>query len=268
MPSGILNSMGCDFPSAKATILPLSSARYPTPTMSRSFLKPCVTPCTALATSARARPCSARCSSVARLALSTPSFCSKVMPKGTPTVSLPLGPCTSTSRSFSAIFTPCGTGIGLLPIRDIATRPRTKVRRRFSRGAPAHQTFRRRQNADAQAADHGSNIGGAKVSARARTRNALHAGDDAAAVRGVFQEHAEHLACLVLIDELEGRDVALILQDARDFGLQLGDRNVHALVLGSGGVANTGQKIAYGIRLHNFPMAPTSSPSRRREFLP
>src|SRR5215813_6657968 len=87
--------------------------------MSISFLKPCVTPCTALATSARARPCTARCSSDSRLTLSTPSFCSNEIPRGTATLSLPLGPWTSILSEAMAILTPEGTEIGLFPIRDI-----------------------------------------------------------------------------------------------------------------------------------------------------
>src|SRR5260221_575614 len=124
----------------------------------------------------------------------------------------------------------------------------------FARGAPAHQTFRRGDNADAQAADDRANIRGADISARPRTRDALYAGDHAAAVRRVLQEDAKHLARFVFVDKLEGRDVTLVLQNTRDFGLELGHGNVHALMLCCVGVANSRQKIAYGIRLHNFPV--------------
>src|SRR6266849_2388103 len=248
--------------------------------MSSSFLKPVVTPVTALATSARARPCSARCSSVARSALSTPSFCSKVMPCGSGTVSLPFGPCTSTWPACSAIFTPAGTGIGLRPIRDICCSLSLKTRSisyagrgkprpykfkllpnlaenfaayfGFAGRAAAHQAFRRGENVDAQAAYDRTNIHRAEVAARAWPGNALHSGDDAAAVRRVLQEHAQHLAGLVLVHQLEGRDVALFLENAGDFGLQFGHRHVHALVLGRGSVADARQKIGYGIRLHLF----------------
>src|SRR5208283_3441256 len=209
--------MGCDLPSANATILPFSSARYPTPTMSRSFLKPWVTPRTALASNARARPCSARCSSLSRMAVSTPSFCSSLIWLGTSTKSFPLGPCTSTRPPAELIFTPAGTGIGLRPIRDIALLPSrepfavghwpsatrssnfpsltSKLRLLphfaqnlaaqlgLARGAPGHQALRRGQNADAQPAHHRLNVAGAQIAALAGLGDALHPGDHAAPVR-------------------------------------------------------------------------------------
>src|SRR5262249_42663584 len=140
--------------------------------MSISFLNPCVTPYTALATKARARPCSARCSSEVRLTLSTPSFCSKETPFGMFTLSLPLGPCTSILSEAKAIFTPDGTGIGLFPIRDIFQFNPSNLRlektekklpnltKQFAadvglaRGTAGHQTARRGQDADPQAANY------------------------------------------------------------------------------------------------------------------
>src|SRR5208337_4709550 len=51
-----------------------------------------------------------------------PSFCSSLICAGTSTLSLPLGPCTSTLPPLTEeIFTPAGTGIGLRPIRDIVS---------------------------------------------------------------------------------------------------------------------------------------------------
>src|SRR6266851_3974431 len=164
--------------------------------MSISFLKPWVTPCTALATSARASPCTARCSSLARFTFNTPSFCSKEMPNGTARLILPLGPCTSILSEATATFTPEGSGIGLFPMRDIVlvqpfvnSDPATFKKflpnfaqqfatdASFARGAPTHQSARRGQNADAQAADNRLDILRANVPARAWPRNSLHAGD-------------------------------------------------------------------------------------------
>src|SRR5271165_3215346 len=129
------------------------------------------------------------------------------MPCGSGTMSLPLGPCTSTCPLCRAIFTPAGTGIGLRPIRDICSSlaPETRIVYilldwgaaccaptnseplpdfaenlaadfGFARGTSAHQAFRRRQNVDTQPADHGADFGRAKITARARARNALYAG--------------------------------------------------------------------------------------------
>src|SRR6267378_3937053 len=244
--------------------------------MSSSFLKPDVTPCTALATSARASPCKARCSSVARRAVSTPSFCSKVMPCGIAKESLPFGPCTSILPVCRAIFTPAGTGIGLRPIRDIYSSLFKSLPSWAQHAAPlqtrlpdfaknlaahfglarrtaAHQPLRRGHDADAQPAYDGTNVGRAEIRTGARARDALQAGDHAAAVRGVLQENAQHLTRLVLVHQLVGRDVALVLEDARNLGLELRDRNIDALVLGGRRVAEARQKIGNGIRLHNSP---------------
>src|SRR6266481_5460018 len=245
--------------------------------MSSSFLKPSVTPCTALATSARASPCKARCSSVARLAVSTPSFCSKVIPCGMAKESFPFGPCTSILPPCMATFTPAGTGIGLFPIRDIfffslnSKCPLPHFAKNFAaqlgfaRRAAAHQPLRRGHDADAQSAHHGTDVRRAEIRACARARDALQPGDHAAAVRRVLQENAQHLTRLVFVHQFVGRDVALFLQDARDLGLQPGNRNVYALVLGGRRVAEARQKIGNGVRLHN---SPTSSLSRRRGFRP
>src|SRR5271154_3713099 len=142
--------------------------------------------------------------------------------------SLPLGPCTSTLPACMANFTPCGRGIGLLPIRDIFRVPFQKTlcllqscakpgaaccaptkawlpdfaeqfaaEIGFARGTAAHQTLRRGENADAEAANDRANFRGANIAARAGTRNALDAGDDAAAVRGVLEKYAQLFAGLV-----------------------------------------------------------------------
>src|ERR1700730_13921415 len=205
--------------------------------MSISFLKPVVTPCTALASSARARPCRARSSSLLRTAVSTPSFCSSLICRGTSTNSLPLGPCTSTLPPVELTFTPEGSGIGLRPIRDMVplsfsyslsrchhgsefkSKNRSKDRPlqnlntpaseggrydtplpnlaknfaaniRLARGAAGHQALRRGEDADAEAADDGLEVGCAEVIALARAVNPLHAGDHAAAVGGVLEEDA------------------------------------------------------------------------------
>src|SRR5712692_5498514 len=258
--------------------------------MSSSFLKPEVTPCTALATSARARPCSARCSSVARVAISAPSFCSNVIPCGTATESFPFGPCTSTLPLCSATFTAEGTGIGLRPMRDISssltptvyilpnwgaaccapTNRLPDLTKNFaahfalSRGSAAHNPFRRGQNADAQPAHDRANFVRATVGPRAWPGDALQARDHAAAVRRVLQKDAQQFSCFVFVHQLVGRDVALFLQDARDVRLEFRDGNIDALVFGGRRVAEARQKIGYGIRLHN---SPTSSLSRRPGFL-
>src|ERR1700723_3877674 len=89
------------------------------PTMSSSFFQPAVTPCTALNTSARVRPCTAAYLSVARFTCKTPSLVSSEIPSATSADTLPLGPSTRTVLPSTLYFTPVGSGIGFFPIRDI-----------------------------------------------------------------------------------------------------------------------------------------------------
>src|ERR1700722_9800913 len=111
------------------------------------------------------------------------------MPRGIAKESLPLGPCTSILPPCMATLTPEGSGIGLRPIRDISSYPlNSKITQKlslpnftknfaahfgFARRAPAHQALGRGHNADAQPANHWTNVRDAQVSARSRTRNAL-----------------------------------------------------------------------------------------------
>src|ERR1700753_2340074 len=75
-----------------------------------------------LATSVRVRPCRARCSprSVGRVTSTSSLTCSTPMSRLTRSESSPLGPLTVTSSGAIAMVTPAGTGMGCLPILDIA----------------------------------------------------------------------------------------------------------------------------------------------------
>src|SRR5438270_10007461 len=131
IPLGRGNSIGWENPKVKTTVpLPLSSTRYPIPTISSSFFQPLVTPSTALNTSARASPWTADCESFSRVASRCPSFCSSLIPPGTGVSNLPLGPCTETRLPWILTFTPAGTAIGFFPILDI-------ISFSVSRSAPA-----------------------------------------------------------------------------------------------------------------------------------
>src|ERR1700720_4781487 len=77
------------------------------------------------ATSVRVSPCSARCSprSVGRLTTSySPSWMTS-MSRWMRSESSPLGPLTRTDSGSIEMVTPAGTGIGCLPILDIAQLP-------------------------------------------------------------------------------------------------------------------------------------------------
>src|SRR5687767_15225103 len=73
----------------------------------------------ALFASARAKPCNAACSSEVRSARSSSPSSLKLIPEGIGVFSVPFGPLTSSSRSWTVIVTPLGTAITFFPIRDI-----------------------------------------------------------------------------------------------------------------------------------------------------
>ena len=176
--------------------------------MSRSFLNPSVTPCTALATSARARPCSARCSSVSRSAVQNAVLLSRsLMPRGMATDILPLGPCTSTAPIVNLNLHARGHGNRFLSNSRheslfLETSYQTShkqfaahafLARRSARSSRPRGVDRMR---NAHAADHRANLGLAHVAPAAGPRNALQIGDHAAAVGGVAQEDAQRLLAL------------------------------------------------------------------------
>src|SRR5918996_4930666 len=134
----------------------------------------------ALFASARAKPCNAAWSSEVRSARSSSPSSLKLIPEGIGVFSVPFGPLTSSSRSWTVIVTPLGTAITFFPIRDISyfqfriskfEFQLIDLRQQFAadvfatRGFAAHQTFRGRNDIDAVAAQHFRNITRANVNA-------------------------------------------------------------------------------------------------------
>jgi len=74
-----------------------------------------------LAMSERLSPCSARTFRLSELrsTVNTAASAFTEMPDGRVWESLPLGPSTRTAPVSTATLTPCGTGIGFRPIRDM-----------------------------------------------------------------------------------------------------------------------------------------------------
>src|SRR6187549_2207463 len=162
--------------------------------MSSSFLKPSVTPSTALATRLRARPWnlpSSLSSSRTGRATRVASSCLKAIPGGRAWRSLPFGPCTSTAPSDTWIFTPLGIGMGFLPIRDMFNSPH--VAEHFAadalaaRLAPGHHAARGGQDGGAQTPEHGRHVFAAEVDTASGAAHPLDAGDHALAARTVLQ---------------------------------------------------------------------------------
>ena len=193
--------------------------------MSSSFLKPSVTPRTALATRLRARPWNLPSSGSSRsvvarqlIAVDRRSRC----PAAAAAAACPSGPWTSTAPGLTSILTPFGIAIGFLPIRDMLVAHCSSfqlsalsvtssvicldswqlaagsclphVTEHFAadagldRLAAGHHAARRRQDAGAEAGEHVGDLVATEVDAAAGTADALDAGDDALAARAVLQE--------------------------------------------------------------------------------
>src|SRR4051794_15624700 len=156
-----------------------------------------------LAIRERVSPCSARCSprSVGRLTSSSPSDCSTVMSRLIRSSSWPPGPATRTTSGSIVTVTVSGTGMGFLPIRDIAL---PDLRHDLAADAAlaglvaGHDAARRRDDRRAHAALDLADAVRRRVVALARARDAAQARDRRAAVVGVLQAHADELAGLAL----------------------------------------------------------------------
>src|SRR5436190_9821127 len=166
--------------------------------MSSSFLKPSVTPDTALATRLRARPwyLPSSESSDTHFATSVPSACSNLMPAGNACFNLPFGPCTSTASGCTLMVTPFGTVMGFFPIRDMFFRlpdiaEHFAADARLDRFAAGHHAARGGQDAGAESGQHLRHIGAPEIDAAAGTADPLDAGDQPLAVRAVLEEQAQ-----------------------------------------------------------------------------
>ena len=99
--------------------------------------------------------------------------------------------------------------------------------------AAGHDAARGRQDARPEPAQHRRHVVAAEVDAASRPADPLDAGDDLLAPRPVLERRcgsraAAPAASRRLLDDLEALDVPLVLEDARDLGLQLRRRNLHA----------------------------------------
>src|SRR3954469_6586203 len=150
---------------------------------------------------------------------------------------VPLGPLTVTSAPSIATSTPDGTATGSLPIRDmlvfsfsVSSLPDVgedfPTHALLVRLAVGQQALARRDDRDAQAAEHLRQAGVLGVDPQARLGDAAGAGDGALAVLAVLEGELEGLAHLALggVLDLPGGDVALLLEDLGDAGLQLAVR--------------------------------------------
>src|SRR5262245_19031132 len=183
------------------------------------------------ARSDRIRPWSARTVRCSELRSTVKTLASIVTdnPAGIACESFPFGPSTLTACSFTATFTPAGTGMGVLPMRDMVA-PLPDVRQDFATHllSPAlpvgHDTARRGQDGDAHAAQNGRDLVLPDIDAPAGPGHTDQTGDHLLVPSSVLEIHAED-ALLLVLDEPVILDESLVLEELRDLHLELRRRD-------------------------------------------
>src|SRR6478672_7902327 len=207
----------------------------------------------------RVSPCSERLSrsSLGRLTSRTPSSpFSTVIGSATACDRVPLGPLTVTRLWSIATSTPDGTAMGSLPMRDMlvfsfSVSSLPDVGEDFPTHAllvglaVGQQALARRDDRDAQAAEHLRETRVLGVDPETGLADAANTRDGALPVAAVLQRDGQRLADLTLgrLLHVERRDVALLLEDLRDALLELAVRHGHRVVVRLVGVAQTSEHV-------------------------
>src|SRR6476469_1612754 len=209
--------------------------------------------------SVRVSPWSERLSrsSLGRLTSRTPaSPFSTVIGSATACDRVPLGPLTVTRLWSIATSTPDGTAMGSLPMRDMlvfsfSVSSLPDVGEDFPTYAllvglaVGQQALARRDDRDAQAAEHLRETRVLGVDPETGLADAANARDGALPVPAVLERDGQRLADLTLgwLLHVERRDVALLLEDLRAALLQLAVRHGHRVVVRLVGVAQTSEHV-------------------------
>src|SRR5262249_55318601 len=153
------------------------------------------------------------------------SFCSNRMPGGIGFVTEPFGPLTTTWSGLISTFTFSGTGMGFLPILAISLALSIDAAEQLAaKTLPArllagHDTVRRRQNVDAQTAQHLRDLCFRNIDAAARTTDAFDIRYHFFTFGPVFEENGQRQLS-GFFGRLEMRDVTLFLQNSRNLNFQ------------------------------------------------
>src|SRR5258708_42951 len=178
-------------------------------------------------------------------------------------LSSPFGPFTTTSWPFTFTSTPLGTVMGSLPIRLMPSSPH--VRQDFAAEglalglAAGHQPRRRRDDGDAQAAEHPRHLGLARVDPQARPADAPDARNRGGLAADVLERHhelragGEHFALLRRLALARGfgpvaADEPLGLQDPGDLDLHPARPDHYPVVPRPRPAADPGEHVAHPVR--------------------
>src|SRR5215210_763470 len=217
--------------------------------MSSCLVKPPDTPCTALASRARSRPCRERSGPVSpgRETFTSPSFTSTGKPGKSVCSTRPLGPWATNVPSWTSTWVPLGTGIGILPIRDIASllpdlAEQLAAHPALARLGVGQQSLRRGDDPDAEAVAHRLDLVRLAVDPPAWLAHPLQVRDGRHALRAIAQEDAQGAHGQPL-DLPEILDEAFLPEELHDLQLQLGSRYVEPVMLGDLRVADPAQQV-------------------------
>src|SRR4051812_8104868 len=203
----------------------------------------------------RVRPWRARCSprSEGRVTTTVPSSCVTVMSRLTRSSSSPLGPLTFTRPVSTWTSTPSGTAIGCFPIRLIERSPDLGDELAAHARAPGVVARHHAPGGGDDGRSHPAldlgHLVGADVFPPPGPRDPLQAVDDRSAVLGVLEPHVELLAHACGLDR-EVLDVALLAQDPRELGLELGGRHHGLVLVRRQRVADPGEEVCDRVGLH------------------
>src|SRR5262245_26702659 len=158
----------------------------------------------------------------------------------------PFGPSARTRPSATCTFTPAGTGIGSLPIRDMIDLPHRAddlAADVLTSGDPVGQdTFRRRQHVHPEPAAHRGDLVDGDIDAEARTAHAPEPGDHRAPLSVVTKVEAEDVP-RGGVDHAGAGEVALVDEHAGDCLLVPRPRNVDGRLAGGGRVPDAGEHV-------------------------
>src|SRR5256714_14779764 len=179
------------------------------------------------------------------------------MRAGTFGVSSPSGPLTMTRPGDSDTLTLAGSSMGCLPIRLIWLPDEAHDFAADSllfRGACGDQSSRSRQNRHTHSAEHARQAILARIDTAAGLGHPLEIGDDPLAAPAVLQLDDQGIEALALL-YVKVRDVALLLEDARDALLEAGGGHLRALVQRLVGIADAGEHVGDRVSHHGVVLS-------------
>src|SRR5512143_2291317 len=203
------------------------------------------------ASTARVVPCSARSAGRSELRVMMSRSVSIEIPIRLENVrcSSPLGPFTWTWVPFRSTVTPLGISTGIRPMRDTSyllpdLAQDLAAHAQLAGARAGHDSLGSGKDRHAQTGKNPRDVGLLGVNAAPGSADALDArqhGPALAALAHILDLEAQRLeGSLLIVDDVEALQEALILQDACDLSLDLGARHRNLRLAGHDGIADAG----------------------------